>query len=764
MVATVSEMRSGSAPLFLALLILAGPGPARGSGPAIASRDLVVTVRPRTRGYGLAEVRHRGSGTPLAVWRGGPSLFEIELRAAGGRGQPLHPERLAPDYPAPETESVTVDERLRCATRSSDSRTLEDEELLTLAFRGCDVGDERGVLDITVRAAAAAARDGITWTLEVTDRSRRWGVWLVRFPMLRLVPPGGSPADDVLIYPRSLGRAVPNPYSEKSRRVHRFRQRRLGYPEQMNMPWTALLDPGRGGLYIGAHDPGAAHKRFEWQAKSDAVTVRVEHLPPHMGEVGREVTSVGPVITRWSPGHWWDAAQIYRAWALEQSWAAPAAVPAWYRQAPLVLVAWQKGRKVSAVLKSARRYGRFLEPTSPLPLIWYHWSELRPKETSTERIIAGTHAGRPFPAHADFGRAVARLERDGLRVQPYVNARVIDVPGGISGIPDEMRPWVVEDVNGRPRLWSPDWPGLIDTCRFGPYHRDLLRDIALGLTRAYGLKGVYLDQFGTLQNACFGQHGHPRGGGAWQAQAIRQTARTLRAAARSVEAEFAVTDENGADAFLDVRDGSLLHHDAWPGTVPLVPAVYGGRWIHVGYDLSDRLEDPVGLRVALAEQLVYGVKLGRLDVTTERWLEEDTIEGLRLIRRAARWRRAAAEWLDGGRLLRPLDLDVAVPEVTIAAGTAVAVTRVPGVMSGVWEASDGSVAFVLFNVTRRSLDATLTHDRLAGSVRLLERSLDGTETAVAPERVRDATVKVHLLADEIQLLVARPKGTDPTVE
>ncbi|HUE85835.1 MAG TPA: DUF6259 domain-containing protein [Vicinamibacterales bacterium] len=773
-------MRQKTTIAFLCLAAtLSAAVPAVAAPLEIRDASLSVTFFGKNRGYDLRAVTRRKGDIALAEFKPDAEhgkLFEVTLRGNDGKGIPLLPRQMPKGTKHPPTDEVVIDNHSRCRSHSDASGSTDGQHTLTLRWEGCEGRARKGtptdpsVTDVVVTVAASESRPGIEWRIEVTPRSRRYGVWLVRFPIVRLVPPGGTPANDVYVYPRGMGRMIPDPFDGGARARYGFKDEFLPYPGPLKMQWAALYDTELGGLYLATHDPKGHQKDFIHRPRGDGIFVSFTHYPTRMGKSGIGYKSAYPFVTQYTPGHWYDAAQIYRRWALDV-WATKgplarrADIPQWFKDSPLVFVVNTKGPVVRKAAANTVKYKVYFGYNGPLPLIWYVWSEKRESETSMADL-AGMHAGNPFPAKAGFEQAVTGLRDKGIYVQPYINGRTFDIPGGVNNVPADVLPSTVKDQNGRPRPWRVAYPGLLDMCRSTDFFQNSVRDASVRLVREFGAKGAYVDQFGGLQHACFDlNHGHEPGGGDWQVSAGRKLAEKTRSAVRAVDADAVFFGENSSDAFIDVLDGDLYHEDVWPGLIPLLPAVYGGYWIRFGRSLDAVLDDDVAFRLALSNTLVFGTKLGRFSTLNDSYLTDARYaRNMALLKNAVHLRVTANNYLQLGRLLRPLEFRSKPPDV-VATGKRRStglglVTRQPAIMSSVWEAPDGSMGIVLFNISTsaQSYEFTLAGGRYAAvrkAVEVQQVTPGGAITSLGSLAPPDRTLKGQLAPDEMRLLVIR---------
>eukprot|EP01051_Picozoa_sp_SAG22_P012817 SAG22_NODE_1368_length_4585_cov_2.663174_3_plen_173_part_00 len=117
------------------------------------------------------------------------------------------------------------------------------------------------------------------------------------------------------------------------------------------MGWMALLKPGGAqlspqALFVGAHDPEGRMKLLPAAASGSSALLRAVYVPDDLLDAAASTftTQYGSVLSVVN-GSWWEAAQVYRRWALaEAAWTrsgslkdrvAAGTLPQWVVDAPV---------------------------------------------------------------------------------------------------------------------------------------------------------------------------------------------------------------------------------------------------------------------------------------------------------------------------------------------------------------------------------------------------------------------------------------------
>lgn len=591
-------------------------------------------------------------------------------------------------------------------------------------------------IDVNATIVAYTDRKGIEWDIDVTNRCSRYGISAVKFPFLRFVPIDGTPENDTLVYPFQDGRILPNPFSSYNRVIYELGYWDFQYPTAgMNMQWGAFYDASLGGLYYATYDPDAFEKTYCYCVRDDGVYFRLQQEPENKNVAGVNYHSPYSFLTQYTKGHWYDAAQIYRAWAMNQSWTAQGPlyqrtdIPRYLTDSSLTFSVFTldgvaEPLTVAQAVQNTQNIRNFFNPAVPTPLIWYGWEVWKPELSGFTSQDAGTNSGNYFPEKTGFASGVETLESSGVYVLPYVLSRLFDVPGGRLNVPSNWLPYTVKDVAGISDIWSPLWPSWVDMCRSTEFFQSYVQNVCQTLTANDYCKGAYLDCSDGMQKQCFDvTHGHPVGGGNYQAEGLHAMATRVRNSCRNIDSNSAIFGEGSADVFMDVIDCSYRFEAVHPAKVPLYAAVYGGYHMTEIGDVTTFTKLPeyktdfdLRFRVVLGNQLTFGEKIGRFPTFNGHFFTDPFFAGgMQLIKKVADYRYAARDYLQYGRLLRPLTFNAPQPPlVSWFFGSGVpwqghnVPMSQPAITSSIWESPDGRIGIVLYNITQTAQPYSFT--------------------------------------------------------
>ena len=617
--------------------------------------------------------------------------------------------------------------------------------------------DERiGPLTVKLQATLDARASAMRWTMHVTNTGSAWGVWRVIFPQVAL---GKFDEHAVVLVPSGPGELKRGAWDEAYTYQQPYGQ--AWCTMQLMAAYAETTSRSQAtGLYLGVHDPHGSTKDISAQSDPTAqsVTLAYDIPAPNMGLPGSGYTFSGEAVWQLLRGDWYDAAQIYRAWASEHArwWPTLGAkgredTPAWTRD----LSAWLQagfepgtinGLAPSDSLAPVKRFHELVDV--PVALHWYAWHQI-PFDNDYPHY---------FPAKEGFQEGVRELQQTGVYIMPYINGRLWDTRD--RGAEDfeftsVALPAATKDEHDAPyteRYGSREADGspvtLAVMCPTTKLWQTRVHDIVMRLINEVGVDSVYIDQVAAAKpTLCMdASHGHPLGGGYWWNEGYYEMIERIQA---ELPEGRMITTECNAEAFIPWFDGYLTWHWQLDNMVPVFPAIYGGTVQTFGraYD-----GNALAKRMKAGQQLVFGEQIG--------WFNPAIIEDPSMaayLRQVIRLRYALRRYFYAGRMLRPPSLSN-LPQVkadwqfALVSGDDWVTTD--AVMSGTWALPNERRAVLLFvNVSDEPVTTTLDFDAqrdLAGA---------GFDKHTHPLRYRVMSEEPYPAADALEALPTRFKPT-----
>ena len=367
----------------------------------------------------------------------------------------------------------------------------------------------------------------------------------------------------------------------------------------------------RGGFYSATHDSKGYPKKLDVQ-RTDAGLQWAWHRYSHHDTASRfalDYDVVWAIVRSPAPDQpidWRDAAEVYKAWALKQSWCARTLaqrddLPSWLKQGPAMVRFRRRHTYYQPNVRLEYHHdwyshlehiqgwlqGYWQEHFAGVPLIvtFWGWEHLAswvspkyfPPHPSEEGLRQRVQAvrdvgGHPFFWPSGYHWAVTFGQRnDGTFA--WDDRERFETEG---------RPHAVVTRGGSPFQRTDVWlDGGTNSvlCRGTPWTRRWLDDIALELTRR-GADLIQIDQvvYGCGprdRGCCFSRrHGHPPGPGPWFAAAFGEQLRTMLETTRRNNPEMVLGFEGAQEFHLqqigiqDYRDFEVFWRSHGPECTP----------------------------------------------------------------------------------------------------------------------------------------------------------------------------------------------------
>lgn len=429
-------------------------------------------------------------------------------------------------------------------------------------------------------------------------------------------------------------------------------------------------------------------------------------------------------------GGWFEAAKLYRRWAVEQHWALGKKSSPKIRD--ISCFCWNRGLIDNVVPPVIR----ISEDTQTRPALSWYWWHHNPYDTDYPDYWP------PREGEAAFKDAVAELNKRGIYSQVYINGMTWDMDGSSTWEGGEDA--IIIRRNGDPEAFPYN---TFNNHRLGSicgtvkeFQRRILAEVD-HLVDA-GLPGVYIDMIGNATHrACYHPgHGHAPGGGDYNYKGYRNMVREIK---RRYPDLLLGTEDCGED-FMDLMDLFIGFHisserfvfDPDYEIVPLYPAIYHGIMpIFGSYTLPDGIppydpswpEDgkwkkekdwlklfPDQFFLELARQITFGNIPTVANLQLKHCVEDPYKEVYDYLCRAIRFRQENLQYLFDGEMLAPPVIQC--PEIEVDFMARFIYThedamktprhKRPVIFGSRWRAPDGSEAVILINWSREKTEFT----------------------------------------------------------
>ncbi|MEW6358270.1 MAG: DUF6259 domain-containing protein [Planctomycetota bacterium] len=580
------------------------------------------------------------------------------------------------------------------------SRPFDDSRTVEMQWEAVSLPDGKGVISVTATATVPPDSPFTQWRINVENEMGDYGLWEVEFPIIAGMDTR-TDADprEFVVYPEGWGVLNPTPRST-------LRYRPMYPSGSCAMQCMAYYAAG-GGLYCGAHDGKACTKTINLSGTDPTagITFSWVQYPPDMMRPGVGYRQPYDAVVGVFGGDWYDAARIYREWALKQEWASYGPV---HKRADIpnlfkILAMWGRTRSNP---EEAREDNRKFKERFGVNMAnhWYCWHVI-PFDNDYPNY---------FPAKPGFKEAVAEAQTLPVWQMPYINGRLWDtdtenfkeIGHKFCTKNEKMEPYI-EEYGSKQKL--------APMCVHTQCWQDKVNEIVWTLIDEYGLNGVYIDQVGAASpRLCMDpSHGHPLGGGDWWVQGYFKMLSRMKKRMKAKYPNSFLTTESNAEPFMQYFDGYLMCNSTRDHLVPFYSAVYHDYNLTFGrYVFANDLKTENSYYMKMGEHFVFGAQLA--------WIPSDILqdqykEGADYLAHLARLRANSLKYLAYGEMLRPLtftnDMPVAKGEWRVFRQPRM--VEMPAIQSSVWRAPDGTVGIVFTNVLKDEISASYVFNTVA---------------------------------------------------
>ena len=618
------------------------------------------------------------------------------------------------------------------------------ESTLHLEWKRINVRENKAALDVHVTVTLRAGDPLSYWRINVTNRSKRYGIERVRFPILPLAPIGDA-KDNAFIHPTGRGCLVEDPFGQATGFGRHYNTRGAFYPHNFNMQFQALYNKESGtGIYVATRDSTPHLMNIQIANTPSEITWRPGHFPPNITFSEEDYALPYDCVAGPFRGDWFDACTIYREWAVKQSWCRKGPlskrgdVPKWYKEAPLIFYTALSDSAEGThsadenLTIAAEHFREILKWAGvKLPLNLYTWHDYDPTLTvsnvpfNSRRMINApgrwTNLPSTYEPYGNYPKAPAmlklsaeckRLRELGGMVCPYLGLEIFD-QGPTENAPyaAEAKPNITRDLYGALRTWA----GLRQwqPCSQTPWWRERLKETCVLMLQRENVGGFYLDVMQGCALPCYWTpHGHSAAGGDSMTTGMHGLCETIYDAIKAQDPEAITTGENTAENMIDVTDGILGNTLAPENTVPIFAAVYQDYIPRYGLEMSAGLNDAFFMESA--SLFLEGAQVGRFrlrprssSLSLHKPEQKELFDFLALL--VGYYKQdAAKKFLTYGRLMRPVEFcePAPMPMLSFHHSSYVynnGVIELPALMTGVFRSEDGELGVFMVNASGEEL-------------------------------------------------------------
>jgi hypothetical protein len=593
--------------------------------------------------------------------------------------------------------------------------------------------DQASGLRVAVTLRLRSGEPMSDWMI-VLEGLGQTGLEELRFPRIPSLARLGNA--ERLAVPRYTGELAGNPRALFSEGEGGRPRRVWSYPGELALQALAFYQDDGPGLYAAAADTAGYRKAFAVWGDGRQLGYELIHFPENPGAPREEYSPPYSAVLGSFRGDWITAAERYRDWGTQQTWARDSRlrrglIPEWLLDTGMWM--WNRGR-VAGVLPPAVA----LQQALGLPVsVQWHWWHGGPYDTSFPEYLP------PRDGTGTFEAALRRAQAEGVRAIVYMNQRLWCTRTRSWEV-EGAEPYAVKNRVGTVRLDRPnafDRQPCAPMCITQKFWHDRYAGLADTVFNDFGVDGIYMDQ-AVASLPCFdATHGHPLGGGNYWIKGFQRLADEIRRRATD-PTDLLLAGEHAAENWLPTLDLFLTLQisqeryirpggEGWD-VIPFFQAVYHPYAVTYGSYSSlteppyDEMwpaeyapEEPLALLdrkyarqfyLEQARAFVWGMQPTIANFLPSQ-MEERPKEVAYMLQ-LARVRAHALKYLLHGTFLRSPSLevpqvDVEFSRLSIYAGRPGTGSSwqdtVPAVITAVWQAADGDVALALASITDEPL-------------------------------------------------------------
>ena len=349
------------------------------------------------------------------------------------------------------------------------------------------------------------------------------------------------------------------------------------------MQLTALYGEEPSGLYIASNDTESMAKGSSFEFEGNTTTYKMVYMLP-MNEESSSFKSSYQTILGAFHGDWYDAAQIYREWALQQHWNKnnrlhSGKMNKWLPETDIWV--WNRGRS-SNVLTEAADLKEYLGDYN-VSVLW-HWWHNGPYDDAFPEYLP------PREGRESFVKAVAEAKSKGINMTPYMNS-IQWGESRKSWKEQNIEQYVARKADGSTHAHAYNkftGNAITPLCMSQKFWHEKYSDLCDAVVNDYGCTGVYMDQ-ACLHYWCYNpNHGHSVGGGNYWVKGYLKLVERVRE--KTAENNPILTGEGSGEDWMAHLDGFLTlecSRERMSGigdssVIPLFNAVYHENAITFG--------------------------------------------------------------------------------------------------------------------------------------------------------------------------------------
>ena len=633
----------------------------------------------------------------------------------------------------------------------------------------------------------------VTVTIEITDSPyTNWHIGIdnnskiniegISFPSFTGIGQiSSNSANDYVVYPMFSGLLIQDPLNNFT--VNRGWGWEQYYPSFSNMQFTAYYSKEKkSGIYIATEDSNCYRKFISW-SKSEANWLAMSIFYTPLFSEGNDIDLPYQIKIGTFSGDWYEAAMIYRNWAITQPWTLKGKlidrsdIPSWFKSLPLnvwiLTHPWDYPSEIpfSTVAERSSNISSFLKV--PVSMNWTGWE-------NQGWYILHPDIFPPKEGWDSFDLTIEKLHKYKNNFTSIINSTSFS---SFAPTFNEASGNFVLDRYGSYYKSYPSYnegnltASFYGMCPYTDYWKNRIKTFT-DILKNHSVDVIEMDGFPPPIPICYNQkHGHPIGGGNWFIKEYYKIFNEIRLSSKSFNPELAFQTEGMSEPFIPLFDGfwnmcstgiSLYGNNSIDplksSFIPLWQAVYHDfipLQSGISFYTNKKGEEPY-YRRGLGLTLAWGdtpatYSLGDVDTAPD----TNMVQYLKQVV-SARYS-YGKEFLVYGQMLPPPDINV--PNFLIPAVSKIPYTMVEhpafystSVLSSCWKSPFNSIGYVLTNISNQEVTFNLDISKydLTGSNFDVYKILNGKYSLLYKNSILPKTEVINLKPNDVLLLKICP--------
>lgn len=593
---------------------------------------------------------------------------------------------------------------------------------------------------------------------------------------------GSNSLNDYLVYPGMSGLLFQDPLVNFN--LNGGWGWEQSYPSAFgNMQFTAYYSIEKNsGIYLASEDPDGNRKSIHWSKPDENwMEISIKHTPI-FGE-GNDFDLPFKVKLGIFTGDWYDAARIYKSWAISQPWLKKGTIsertdiPIWFKSLPLHMwilthpFEYPDSNPFSILSERSNNVSSYLQV--PLAMDWIGWE-------NTGWYINYPDVFPPKEGWDSFDETISNVKTGANHILTIICCTALS---SLAQSFNEALNYAMIDRNGEISRWGNYSEGSLSTifytmCPKTDYWKRKISELTTTLAN-HGLDIIQMDGFPLTVPICYDTiHRHPIGGGNWWFQEYYNLFDSARIEAKSSNPDIAFSTEAMGESFIPLFDSY------WdPFTTGICPTDWDYKDVtkiqmiplwHALYHDYILLQSGISLYATIEGEenyykrgtglaLVWGEAPTTFDGEADIAIDIHT-EMVEYLKRVVQARYTyAREFLIYGEMMRPPEINV--PEFLIPGASKIPYTGVncppfysSSVLSSCWKSPYKSIGYILTNISDQEVTFELEitdHDLIISNYDIY-KILNGSYSILSANTTLPNTETIKINPGDVLLIAAYP--------